>query len=590
MSGSNAIATDDKKKQKRPSQSSTLVALAMKAGCQLWHTADANAYATIRVSSHEEHWPIRSRGFRRWLAQLFFRQTRGSAPGAQAQQDALAVLEGNATYDGPQHEVAVRVAQHEDAFYLDLANAGWQAVRVTPEGWEVVDQCPVRFRRAKAMLPLPVPTRGGDVRALQQFHNVSGNDWAMVVSWLLATFRPTGPYPILDLTGEQGSGKSTLARLLRRLIDPNTADLRCEPKDPRDLMIAANNAWIVALDNISRLPPWLSDALCRLSTGGGFSTRTLFADDEETIFDATRPLLITGIEEVATRSDLLDRAILVTLPTIPEERRLPERDYWTAFEQARPAILGALLTSVSTAMRTLPSVRLPRLPRMADFAVWATAGEQAMGLEHGAFLAAYHGNRVMANESALESSPVAKAILDLMTGTTWWSNSASDLLTELEHLADEKTVKLRTWPKTARALSGIVKRLAPNLRQIGIEVEFTREADRQRRRLISLTRQSEEKASPPSVSSTPSETCQSADANADGSDAHGPASDAQDVQQAWDRTIADGSDAESPFYSQYDAEERAAIMEFDGGMSRDEAERLAGIGAADQMEGISWPD
>ncbi len=453
-------------------------------------------------------------------------------------------------------------------------------MKITPKSWEIVDACPVHFRRAKAMLPLPAPVPGGDVGALRQFLNVNDSDWPLAVAWLLSAYRQTGPYPVLCLHGEQGSGKSTQARALRRLIDPNTADLRCEPKEPRDLAIAANNGWVVALDNISYLPPWMSDALCRLSTGGGFATRTLYENDEETIFDATRPLLITGIEEVAARSDLLDRSILVTLPTIPEHRRRPESDFWTAFQKARPMILGALLTAVSESMRNLPSIHLSTLPRMADFALWATAGEPAIGLKRGAFMAAYNANRAVANESALESSPVAKVILDLMAAMTCWSNTASELLSELERSTDEKTVKLRTWPKTARALSGIVKRLAPNLRQAGIDVEFGREPDRQRRRLITLTK-SEERAISSSASSTPSETRKNADANADGSDANGPTSDAKRPPVTLDRTIADGSDAKLPSYSSDDREERAAIMEYDGGMSRDEAERRAGIVAAD---------
>ena len=583
-------ATEDKKKRKRPSQSSTLVALALKAGCQVWHTGDGDPYATIAVGEHQEHWPVRSRGFRRWLAQVYYRQTAGSAPGTQAQQDALNVLEGKAVYDGRQHEAAVRVTQHEGAIYLDLANDKWQAVRVTTKGWKVVDKSPVRFRRAKAMLPLPTPAPGGDVAALRSFLNVSDADWPLVVAWLLAGYRQSGPYPVLCLHGEQGSGKSTQARALRRLIDPNTADLRCEPKEPRDLMIAANNGWVVALDNISYLPPWLSDALCRLSTGGGFATRTLYENDEETIFDATRPLLITGIEEVATRSDLLDRSILVTLPTIPEHRRRPECEFWQAFTKAQPMILAALLTAVSEAMRNLPSIHLARLPRMADFAVWATAGEQAMGLERGAFMAAYNANRAVANESALESSPVAKVILDMMAATTWWSNTASELLSELEHVADDKTKRLKGWPQSPRALSGIIKRLAPNMRAAGIDVEFGRGADRQRRRLITLTRQSEERGTPSSTSSTSSETRENADANADGSDANRPLLDAKRPQETLDRTIADGSDAKSPSYSDNDPKERAAIMEFDGDMSRAEAENLAGMAAADQVEGESWPD
>ena len=111
----------------------------------------------------------------------------------------------------------------------------------------------------------------------------------LLAAWLVAAFRPHGPYPILVLHGEQGSAKSTTARVLRALLDPNTAPLRGEPRDLRDVMIAASNGWIISFDNLSRIPHWLSDALCRLATGGGFSTRELYTDSEEVLFDAQRP-------------------------------------------------------------------------------------------------------------------------------------------------------------------------------------------------------------------------------------------------------------------------------------------------------------
>ncbi len=129
---------------------------------------------------------------------------------------------------------------------------------------------------------------------------------------------------MLVLHGEQGSAKSTLVRILRALIDPNTAALRAAPRDERDLVIAARNSWCLALDNLSHLPDWLSDALCRLATGSGFATRELYTDAEETIFAAQRPIVLNGIEELATRGDLLDRALLLYLPAIPEAQRHDE--------------------------------------------------------------------------------------------------------------------------------------------------------------------------------------------------------------------------------------------------------------------------
>jgi hypothetical protein len=161
-------------------------------------------------------------------------------------------------------------------------------VKITPRVWQVLDESPVRFRRSRGVLPLPVLEPGGSVDQLRGFLNVSDDTWRLVVARLVAALRPRGPYPVLALFAEQGSGKSTTGRLLRELVDPNAAPLRAEPHDGRDLMIAANNSWCLAYDNLSHVPPWLSDALCRLSTGGGFATRELYADQDEIIFDSQR--------------------------------------------------------------------------------------------------------------------------------------------------------------------------------------------------------------------------------------------------------------------------------------------------------------
>jgi hypothetical protein len=167
------------------------------------------------------------------------------------------------------------VAAHEARLYLDLADADWSAVEIGPDGWHVIPSTasPVRFRRARGMLPLPTPEPGGNIDELRPFANVaSEDDFRLVVAWLLACYRESGPYPILALSGEAGSAKTTLARIFRDLVDPNAALVSSEPREVRDLKIAARNGWMCVFDNLSRGPAWLSDALCRLSAGGGFST------------------------------------------------------------------------------------------------------------------------------------------------------------------------------------------------------------------------------------------------------------------------------------------------------------------------------
>ncbi len=479
-------------------QSQATLAANMAADWELWHTPAKEAYATIMVDNHKENWPVRSQTFKRFVAKQFFDE-QGKAMNSEALAAAVNLLEAKALFEGDEHLVHVRLAEHGGNIFLDLCNSDWQVVQVTPQGWGIVDDPPIRFRRSRGMLPLPAPEPAGTVDLLRGFLNLDDDTWRLVIAWLVATLRPKGPYPILALFAEQGSGKSTIGRLLRELVDPNAAPLRAEPSDGRDLMIAANNSWCLAYDNLSHMPPWLSDAVCRLSTGGGFATRELYTDQDEIIFDSQRPVLLTSIEEVATRSDLLDRCLIVWLPAIPEDRRRAEAELFEAFRKVRPQILGALLDAVAVALHRLPSIKLPGLPRMADFALWATAAETSFGWDRGTFLAAYQGNRQSANDVALEASSVAPPLLELLDEQGAWSGTSSDLLTALEGRVTEQIKRQNVWPKNARSMSGHLKRLAPNLRAGGWLITFRREA---RHRLVNIER-TEVCASPPALASPP---------------------------------------------------------------------------------------
>ena len=202
----------------RRSQATLIVE--MMSDVQLWHTPEYAAFATIQLDTHKENWPIGSRRFRRWLSGRFYEQA-GSTPNAQALQDALGVLGGQAIFDGAEHSVWTRLAGGDDVIYVDLGDEAWRVVEVTTEGWRVVANPPVRFRRPRGTLPLPWPTEGGSVNELRRFLNVgSEEDWPLVSSWLAAAARPQGPYPVMVIHGEQGSAKTTAARVLRATIDP----------------------------------------------------------------------------------------------------------------------------------------------------------------------------------------------------------------------------------------------------------------------------------------------------------------------------------------------------------------------------------
>jgi hypothetical protein len=461
----------DGRKSKPKSQSSILVGLAE--DVELFHTGDGDTYATISINNHRETWALRSRGFRDWLSKHYY-ESEGTIPNSQALQDALNTLQGIARHNGPEHETHIRLASVGDCIWLDLCDEEWRVVKISAEGWEIVRESPVKFRRTKGMKALPTPVAGGCLASLRQLLNVTVADWPLLISWLISAFRPGYPFPVLVLHGEQGSAKSTVSKMLRDLIDPNIAPLRSEQRDERDLMLAATNGWIVALDNLSKLPVWLSDALCRLSTGGGFATRTLYENDEETLFTAMRPIILNGIEELTTRSDLLDRSIIINLPAISPDKRKSEAEVWQEFEAIRPFVLGSLLDGVSHALRNIETVQLDQKPRMADFALWSTAAEQSIGLDEGAFISAFMGNRESANELALEASPIASTLVELVQERGAWKGRSSELLEALNQRAGDETKKQQGWPKRPNTLSGAVKRIAPNLRAAGIECNVGR--------------------------------------------------------------------------------------------------------------------
>ena len=467
---------------RRPTQADILIDLVGTA--ELFHTADGTAFADLDINGHRETWPVRTKGFKRWLARQFYETTDG-APSSEALQSALNVVEAKAHFDAPERPVYIRVGGIGGSLYLDLGDEAWRAIEITTTGWRVVGNPPVRFRRAAGMQPLPVPAPGGSVETLRSFLNVqSDTDFVLVVAWALAVLRNRGPYPVIVLSGEQGSAKSTFSAILRSLLDPNTAPLRALPREDRDLFIAASNGHVLAFDNVSGLPSWTSDTLCRLATGGGFAVRQLYTDQDEVLFDATRPVILNGIEDIVTRPDLADRAVFLTLEAIPEERRRSEAELWAAFDAERPCILGVLLDAVVQGLKMLPDTTLERLPRMADFALWATACETALW-PAGTFWSAYCGNRDEAVENVIEADPVAAAVRAVMEERTEWTGTATNLLGALAESAGERVAKSKTWPASPRALSGRLRRAATFLRKIGIEIDYTKEG-RARTRIIHI--------------------------------------------------------------------------------------------------------
>jgi hypothetical protein len=464
---------------------------------EYFHDPDEETYATVPQDLRKETWPLRSRGFKRWLRYTFYYKEKQRLGGVHEPaplresviSDVVKQLEAKAQFEGVRRAVHLRVAEMDGKIYLDLCNRKWQVVEVSSEGWQVRDasDVPVRFIRSKGMAALPLPDEDGfgSVEPLRALLNLQGEDgersFRLILAWLMQALRARGPYPDLVLLGERGSAKSTAARILRSLVDPSTVPLRTMPRNPHDLYIDAVSSWMICLDNISSLPKWLSDTLCMMATGGGFSTRTLFTDREQELFNAMRPIALNGITDVVTADDLVQRSLIVRLPTLAKGAYKTEREIQRELEVFRPQILAALLDAAAEGLRRIDSVKVKALPRMGDFASWAVATEVTLGGEEGSFMEALDLSDEEGAQQALEASPLAEPLYQLaQANPDGWEGTASEMLAKLREYADEDLQHTREWPKAANVLSGALKRLAPLFREAGqVQIQQLSRADGQ---------------------------------------------------------------------------------------------------------------
>jgi hypothetical protein len=521
-------------------QATRLVEIACNGDLDFLVTDDGEVFAGIAINGHRETHRLHERGFRHWLALKYF-DASGVVPSGQGLRDATAYLDALGHSHGTHAPVAVRLGAVGDTRYLDLGDPAWTVVEIDGTGWRVMasTDCPIYFRRPRGMAALPVPERGGNLTDLATFLRLNEPDLILVLGWLIGVFAHAGGRAILQLLGEQGSGKSVAARMLTALVDPCQSPLRSPPRHEEDLLIAAGNRAVVAIDNMGVVPDWLSDVLCRLSTGGGLSKRALYTDADEFVIDAQRPLVLTSITSPAANADLLDRTITVTLP--PPTAWQPERNVLAAFLEARPRLLGALLDAVAAALAHRATVTVDGLPRLADVAQFVEGARTAVGWSEGDFLRLLRVNRALTDAVAIESAVIGPVVVSFMDRRESWEGTSSALLAELSTLVPEPQRLAKAWPKQPNVLSHQLTRLTPNLRRFGIEVTFTRTSHG---RMITLAKNEEP---PPD-----DEVCKRPSSSSSSSPTHKNRPTDDDPMTVHDNFASENDDHRGPDYARND--------------------------------------
>ncbi|MGP4004006.1 ATP-binding protein [Streptomyces sp. 8N706] len=478
----NGIDPDAKEGGKGPSQASQLVALARER-FDVFMSDDGRPYAVTKGGPNIAL-PLRGKaGLRSQLARLYTDATTGNVPSQSALADAMTVLEGIAAVADP-CTPQLRCARSGEEIVIDLATSDGRCVIVGPDGWRREARSPVLFRRSGAMKALPAPVREGDgLSRLRALMNTSDEGFHLLVAWLVASFIPDLPHPILTFRGEQGTGKSKGAAMVIGIVDPSGAPKRTAPRDVKSWATQAFNSWALCIDNVSYIPDWFSDALCRAVTGDGIVDRALYTDDDVVVLEFRRVLAMTTIDAGALAGDLAERLLTIELHTIADKNRREEAELDRAYQQAHPSILASLFDLLAEVLRVLPDVQLTARPRMADFARVLAAVDYVTGWDT---QGSYRATAADAVADVLEGEPFARAVVDLVraAGPAGICMTAADIIGKVT--TPEKLP--RKWPKDPTRAGGQLKRLAPALRAIGIDVDDTqREPDGNRSRLYRLT-------------------------------------------------------------------------------------------------------
>ncbi|TVM00178.1 MAG: hypothetical protein CV087_15370 [Candidatus Brocadia sp. WS118] len=410
---------------------------------------------------------IHSGAYKRLLSKKLW-DDKGIAPNSDSINQALNIIEAMAVHNGKLIKLHNRIAEKDGVFYYDLCDA-LNAVRITPSSWEVTFDYPILFKRYSHQQRQVIPKKEGDIQRLFNFINVKDERHRLLILvYLISCFVPGIPHPIFHPWGDQGAGKTSMFEFFKELVDPSKLGVFITPRNPEELVQALDHHYLCLFDNISSFPDWLSDLFSQACTGGGFSKRKLYSDDDDIIYQIQRCIGINGINLLVSRADMMDRTILLHMDRIEPSMRKEKKVIMQEFAEVKPYILGCIFETLSKAMAIYPTIKLSNLPRMADFMTWGVAITQALGYQADDFISAYQSNIEAQNSEIINSNTLAQAVLMFMQDKETWEGTVRQAYEELEKLVtvskDDKT-----FPKHSNKLRNHLNRIKANLMDYGVK-------------------------------------------------------------------------------------------------------------------------
>nr|WP_302595397.1 hypothetical protein [uncultured Cellulosilyticum sp.] len=437
---------------------------------------NATPRAIINLKGYKEVVKLTEAKFSSYLNKRYYSVTNLPLKSDMINQ-AVALFNMKAETSDRQEKINKRLADYsqDGKIYYDLKNLKGTLIKVTKDKVKKVKSNKVCFAKSKNMAEQVEPNIKIKperlVKLIQKnFRFKSDNDCIMFTVYLVSAFFESIQHPILVLYGEKGASKSTSLRKLKKIVDPGMQELLTLPSKTKDLIITLSNNYLSCFDNLQYLSNTSSDILCMAVTGGAYTDRTLYTNDEENIISFRRLVALNGINIVATNADLVDRSFFIELERIPENERKTEVTVWKEFEEDLPKILGSIFNTVSRVLAIEEEPEIESVGRLADFTYLGYKISEVLGIGGEQFVNAYLENQNRANDETLNAHPVAAAILKLMVDKHEYVDSVTKLLKDIREIAEEEMFNMtsKLWPKDAASLSKRLREIKSNLEQKSI--------------------------------------------------------------------------------------------------------------------------
>lgn len=437
---------------------------------------NSTACAVISLKGYKEIVKLTESKFRSYLQKLYFTEC-GMPLKSEMIKQAVELFTMKSEVNGVQKKINKRIADYskEGKIYYDLKNDRGTLIKITQNAVKKVKGDKVYFAKSKNMAEQVEPNlkiKSNQLMKLikRHFPFKTENDYIMYTIYLVASFFESIQHPILVIYGEKGASKSTSLRKHKKIVDPGCQELLTLPNKTKDLVIALSNNYLSCFDNLQYLTSKSSDILCMSVSGGAYTDRVLYTNDEENIISFKRLVALNGINIVATNADLVDRSFFIEFDRIPDNERKSEATIWKEFENDSPNILGAIFHTISKVLAIEEEYEVDSVGRLVDFTLIGCKIADVLEIGSDRFVEAYLENQNRANDETLNAHPVATAILKLMDNRNEYVGSVTSLLKEIEKIAQEEMLNTasRLWPKDAASLSKRLREIKSNLEQKSI--------------------------------------------------------------------------------------------------------------------------